>query len=114
MDGKRKGGNHKNDRKGNKNPRKRSLSIIAEEHASGTTRWTVKTQKISAGVPQTPSVDSIKDPDETKYTVFTALSSGSDIEREEAVGNKDDKQSKTKYPILLPIKSNAPKSDESD
>ena len=37
-DGKRKGGNHKNDRKGNKNPRKRRLSITAEEYASGTTR----------------------------------------------------------------------------
>ena len=50
-DVKLKGGNHKNDKKGNKNPRKRRLSIIAEEPASGTTRRTVKTRKTTAGVP---------------------------------------------------------------
>ena len=50
-DEKRKGGNHKNDKKGNKNPRKRRLSVIAEEPASGTTRLTVKTRNTTDGVP---------------------------------------------------------------
>ena len=50
-DGKRKGGNQNNDNKGNKNPRKIRLSIIAEEPASGSTRRMVKTQKTTSGVP---------------------------------------------------------------
>ena len=56
-DRKQKGGNHNNDKKGKKNPRKRRLSIIAEEPVSGTTRQTVKTRKTTAVV-------SIKDTDE--------------------------------------------------
>ena len=99
-DGKRKGGNHKNDKKGNKNKRKRRLFIISEELASGTIRRTVKTRKTTAGVPQTTAVVSIKDPNETKYTVFPDLSSGDDTDTEESVGNKDSKQFK-------PSKSNS-------
>ena len=57
---------------------------------------TVKTRKITAGVPQTTSVVSIKDPDEMKDTVFADLSSSDDTETEETEGNKDDKQSKTR------------------
>ena len=94
-DGKRKGGNHKNDNKGNKNPIKRRLSIIAKEPARATTRRTVKTQNTTAGVTRTTVVVSIKDPGEMKDTMFTDLSSGDNTETEEAVGNKDNKQSKT-------------------
>ena len=49
-DVKLKAGNHKNYKKGNKNPRKRRLSIIAEEPASGTTRRMVNTRKTTASV----------------------------------------------------------------
>ena len=91
-EGKRKGSNYKNDNKGKNNPRKRCLSIIEKEPTIGTTRQRVKTQKTTAGVPQTTSLVSIKDPEEMKDTVFTDLSSGDDTETEEAVGNKDDKQ----------------------
>ena len=81
-DGKWKGGNHKNDNKGNKNPRKRCLSIIYEEPDSSTRRRMVKTRKTTAGIPQTTTVVSIKDPDEMKDTVFTELSSWDDTETE--------------------------------
>ena len=47
-------------------------------------------------VPQTTEVVSIKDPDETKDNLFNYLSSGDDTETEEAICNKDDKQSKTR------------------
>ena len=92
--GNRGGGNHKNDNKSNKKTRKQRLSIIAEEPARGTTIQTVKKRKTTAGVPHTTAVVSIKDPDETKYTVFTESSSGDDTNTEEAVCNKDDKQLK--------------------
>ena len=95
-DGNRGGDNNNNDKKGNKNQRKRRLSIIFKEPVSGTTRQMVKTQKTTAGIPHITAVVSIKNPDETKDTVFTDLSSGDDTDTEEFVGNKDDKQFKAR------------------